>query len=101
MDDTETSPAELPTIAPILLYLLIPISRFPHISCVSDMIRKEFGFEFVPYNQIGLNFVHVSDLGLFGSKDHSELAKTVKMSGWNDGGRLGVGVNIRESSELL
>ena len=79
MDDTETSLAELSTIAPILFYLLILICRFLHISCMSDMIWKEFCFEFVPYNQIGLNLVHVSDMGLFGSRAHSKMAKRVEM----------------------
>ena len=66
MGNTETSPSELPTISSILIYLLILVFRFPHISCVSDMILKEFGFEFIPDNQLGLSLVGLSMTRVWG-----------------------------------
>ena len=66
MDNPETSSPNSSTISPILLHSPIPTFRFRYISRVSHMILKEFGFEFVPYNQIRLSLVHVLCLGLFG-----------------------------------
>jgi len=44
MDNTKTATPEILTHHPFLLHCLL---RFPHISCVSDMIVKEFRFEFI------------------------------------------------------
>ena len=46
IDDTKTSRAELPTVVPILLHLLIPIPPFLRISYMSNMILEEFRFRF-------------------------------------------------------
>ena len=62
IDNTKTSPPEFPAIAPILLHFPIPIFSFLHISRVPNVIMKEFGFEFIPPNQIGLRLIHVSNL---------------------------------------
>ena len=77
IDNAETSLSELPTITPILLHFSIPIFRFPEISGVSDMILKEFGFESIPFDQIGLSIAHILDLGLFELRAHSRLARGV------------------------
>jgi len=68
IDNPGTPSSKLPTIAPILLHVLIPGFLFRYISCVADVMLKEFGFEFIPYNQIRLSLVHVLCLGLFGSR---------------------------------
>ena len=79
IDGTETSGAEFLTISPILLDPLIPIFPFLHISCMSNAILNEFRLEFVPFNQIGLNRVHFSNLRLFRYRARSGLAKEVGM----------------------
>ena len=45
---------------------------------MSDMILKEFGFEFIPFNQIGSSLVHILDLGLFEIRARFRLAKKSK-----------------------
>lgn len=56
MEDTETSFSMLFTLAPFLLHFLIPIFPFSHVSCVPDMILKEFSIEFIPFKQVRLAF---------------------------------------------
>ena len=79
MDDPEASSSKLPTITPILRYFLIPVFRFPDIFCVSDIILKEFRFEFIPLNQIGLCLIHVSNLRVPDPETTLNELKEVKM----------------------
>ena len=46
---------------------------------MSNAILKEFCFEFIPLNQIGLSRVHFSNLRLFEPEYWSGLAEEVKM----------------------
>jgi len=51
IDNSETSSSGFPAVSPILPHFLIPTFRFRYVSRLSDMILKEFVFEFTPVNR--------------------------------------------------
>ena len=97
MDNSETSSPEFPTISPILLHFLVPTFRLRYTSRVSDVVLKEFGFELMPFDKIGLYLVHISDLGLSGSGTRNELSAKVEIEGENNGS-WGWGEDLSEDS---
>lgn len=87
MDNPETTPPKFSIIAPLLLHLLIPTFRLRCISRVSNVVRKEIGFELIPFDKIGLNLAHITDLGHSGSGTRTELAAGVEIEGQNNSSR--------------
>ena len=66
---------------------------------MSNAILKEFCFEFIPLNQIGLSRTHFSNMRLFEPEYCSGLAEEVKMGDRIVAAGERLEVDIGESSE--